>query len=181
MDKPSRAAHQTKQYLRRPKTWVFQHIHCMLLPPVTGLLASKCLICSLLNKAVSFAFSCQTAPKLSSVTAATDGVWLKPARQKTLPFRRLESSAFGQFNPTCDSPPANSLIFVFIVSLILFWRGRNRLPLNGETRPLIGGIGPPTGTVAQQILGISNRIGKTADTATRFSNFLGLRPQFAML
>ncbi|MGA2176070.1 MAG: serine hydrolase domain-containing protein [Verrucomicrobiota bacterium] len=34
-----------------------------------------------------------------------------------------------------DEP--HSVIFVFIVSLILFWRGRNRLPLNGETRPLI--------------------------------------------
>jgi hypothetical protein len=35
----------------------------------------------------------------------------------------------------------------------------------------MGGIGPTTGIVAQQIPGISNRIGKTADPATRFSNF----------
>jgi hypothetical protein len=34
----------------------------------------------------------------------------------------------------------------------------------------MGGIGPTTGIVAQQIPGISNRIGKTADPAAHFSN-----------
>jgi len=37
----------------------------------------------------------------------------------------------------------------------------------------MGGIAPTTGIVAQQIPGISNRIGKTADPATHFSNFPG--------
>jgi hypothetical protein len=67
---------------------------------------------------VNIAFSCQSAPKLSSVRASTDEVWLKPARLKTLPFSRLGATGFGQFDPTCDSPPANSWIMVFILSLI---------------------------------------------------------------
>jgi hypothetical protein len=47
---------------------------------------------------------------------------------------------------------------------------------SGEIR-VLGGIEPATGIVAQQILGISNRIGKTATTATCFSNAvsMGLR------
>jgi hypothetical protein len=44
------------------------------------------------------------------------------------------------------------------------------VPAQGGVPPLMGGIGPTTGIVAQQILGISNRIGKTADPATHFSN-----------
>jgi hypothetical protein len=37
----------------------------------------------------------------------------------------------------------------------------------------MGGIGPTAGVVAQQIPGISNRIGKAADSATHFSNYPG--------
>ena len=39
----------------------------------------------------------------------------------------------------------------------------------------MGGIGPTMGNVAQQIPGISNRIGKTADPATRFPIFQRVR------
>jgi hypothetical protein len=35
----------------------------------------------------------------------------------------LEAPRFGKFNPTCDSPPANSWILVFILSLIYFGSG----------------------------------------------------------
>jgi hypothetical protein len=51
---------------------------------------------------------------------------------------------------------------------------------SGEDPPRTVDIGPTTGIVAQQIPGISNRIGKTADPVIHLPNFPFLVGQGAM-